>query len=74
MSEIISSDMNLSDVVQKYPETIKVFHKYNLHCLGCILAAGESLGDGLRAHGLDVETVVSEMNNVISEQGVKSNQ
>lgn len=66
MSDVITPETKLTEVIQKYPETLEVFHKYNLHCLGCVLAAGESLKDGLLAHGLDVDQIVKEMNELIS--------
>ncbi|MBN1620894.1 DUF1858 domain-containing protein [candidate division WOR-3 bacterium] len=68
MPNVITPETKLSDIIQKYPKTLEVFQKYNLHCLGCVLAAGESLKDGLLAHGLDVEQVVKEMNDLVSEQ------
>ncbi|MBN1150872.1 DUF1858 domain-containing protein [candidate division WOR-3 bacterium] len=67
MPDLITPEIKLSEVIQKYPKTLEIFQKYNLHCLGCLLAAGESLKDGLTAHGLDVDQVVKEMNDLVSK-------
>lgn len=50
------------DAIQQYPETIPVLQGYNLGCLGCIAASGETLEQGLSAHGLNVDEVVNAMN------------
>ncbi|MGC9365709.1 MAG: DUF1858 domain-containing protein [bacterium] len=68
MSNNINGQMSLTEVIQKYPDTVKILQKHNLHCLGCILAAGESLEDGLRAHGLNVEQVIAEMNEEVNKK------
>ena len=59
---MITKDMSITDIIQNHPETIPVFQKYNLGCIGCFAAAGESLEDGLTVHGLDIETVVKDLN------------
>ena len=41
--------------------------KYGLGCVGCMIAAGETLGEGIAAHGLDADAVIAEINKVISE-------
>lgn len=62
--------MILADTIKEFPDIIQIFHKYNLHCLGCMLAKGESLEDGLLGHGLNVEEVIKEMNDLIENKGI----
>jgi len=64
----ITQEMILSDVIEEFPDIIQIFHKYNLHCLGCMLAKGESLKDGLLGHGLNVDEVINEMNELLDNQ------
>lgn len=59
---MINKDMSIMEVIQKYPATLAVFQKHNLGCIGCFAASGESLEQGLTVHGLDVESVVEELN------------
>ncbi len=66
----VTADMSIGEVVSNYPEAVAVLMKYGLHCIGCQIAAFESLRDGLVAHGLsekDVERVVEEINATIEE-------
>jgi len=31
----ITEDMNIKDVIEKHPEAVAVFQKYNMGCIGC---------------------------------------
>lgn len=64
---MITKDMNILEAVQKYPEITTIFRKYGLGCVGCMVASGESIGEGLAAHGLDVEVLIKEMNELIAQ-------
>lgn len=66
MSEI-TKDMGLLEIVQKYPETIEVFQRYGLGCLGCAAARFENLEAGAKVHGIDVEKMVEDLNTAIAQ-------
>ena len=63
---MITKDSNILEAVQKYPVIGQIFKKHGLGCIGCMVAAGESLGDGLAAHGMDVDGVIKEINEAIA--------
>ena len=61
----INKKMKLGEVISKYPKTIEVFMKNGLHCVGCHVAAFETIDGGARAHGMkdkDIEDMVKELN------------
>ncbi len=58
----ITKEMKIEEILQKYPESVEVFLKYGFHCLGCAAASFENLEDGARAHGIDVDKLVNELN------------
>jgi len=62
----ITEDMNIKEVIDKYPETIAVFAKYNMGCIGCIAASFEKIKDIAAVHGTDVKEFVKELNNAIA--------
>ena len=64
----ITKKSNLLEVVQKYPETMKVFGKYNLHCIGCMAAQFETIEVGAKAHGIDVDKLVKDLNKAIKKK------
>jgi len=44
------------------PDVVKVLAKYNLGCIGCMGAQAESLEQGCSAHGLNVDEVLKDLN------------
>jgi len=65
---MITKDTNILEAAQKYPEIAQVFMRHGLGCMGCMVAAGESIGEGLAAHGLNVDEIVGEINSVIGDK------
>ena len=67
MPEIINEDMNIREVIEKHPETLAVFAKYNMGCVGCIAASFEKIKDIAVVHGVDVKTFVKDLNEAIKK-------
>lgn len=61
----ITKDMNIIEVVQKYPDTIGVFMYAGMGCFGCHVAQFETVEQGAMAHGIDVDALVDALNEVI---------
>ena len=64
----ISKEMALGEVVRTFPDSVPVMLNYGLHCIGCHVAAFETIGQGARAHGMsdkDIEKMLAEMNKAI---------
>jgi hybrid cluster-associated redox disulfide protein len=66
-NEKITHDMNIKEVIEKYPEVIPVFQKYNMGCIGCIAASFEKLSDIASVHGIDVKTFINDLNDAINK-------
>ena len=65
MAEKVTKEMNILEIAQKYPESIEIFHKYGLGCLGCAAARFENLDAGAKVHGYDPDAMVADINAVI---------
>ena len=65
---MVTRDTNILEAVQKYPVIAQVFQRYGLGCIGCMVASGETLGEGISAHGLNADIVVSEINDILAKQ------
>ena len=63
----ISKEMNILEIVQNCPESVAVFQKYGLGCLGCAAARFENLEAGARVHGFDPDEMVAEINALIED-------
>jgi len=61
----ITKDMNIIEVVQKYPDTIGVFMYAGMGCIGCHVAQFETIEQGATAHGIDVDALVNALNEVV---------
>lgn len=65
---LVTKDSNILEVARQYPAVGMVFRKYGLGCIGCMVAAGESLGEGITSHGLNADIIVDEINRLIAEE------
>jgi len=63
---MITRDMSITDVVEKYPQTIEVFIKHGMHCFGCMAARFENIEQGALAHGIDVDKLMEDLNKSIN--------
>ncbi len=63
----VTKDMGLLEIVQQYPESLEVFAKYGLGCIGCAAARFENLEAGAKVHGVDPDVMVDEINALIEE-------
>lgn len=64
----ITKDMTLSEIITEFPETVEVMLKNGLHCVGCHVAAYETLEQGAKAHGMsdkDLEKMLEDMNDIV---------
>ncbi|MGM0508331.1 MAG: DUF1858 domain-containing protein [Fusobacteriota bacterium] len=64
----ITKDTNILKAVQEYPEISQVFSKYGLGCVGCMVASGETLGEGISAHGLNADVIIEEIKELIRQK------
>jgi len=53
----ISTNSKINDIITAHPETISVFLKYGLACIGCNLSPFETVKQGGEAHGFDEKTI-----------------
>jgi len=63
----VTKDMGIMDIVQQHPESIAVFQKYGMGCIGCAAAHFENLEAGAKVHGFNVDEMVDEINSIIGE-------
>ena len=64
----ITEDMTIQEVIEKYPETMMVFSKYNIGCIGCHAASFERVKDIAGVHGTDVKALVKDLNGAVQNK------
>ena len=65
---VIDKSMSIIDIVQKYPQTVEIFRNYGMGCLGCVAARFENLEQGASAHGIDVASLVADLNKAVGQE------
>jgi hybrid cluster-associated redox disulfide protein len=61
----ITEEMTFNEVLRAYPDTVKVLRKYGMNCFGCLGAEAESLEYGAVAHGVDLDSLLKDLNEVL---------
>ena len=64
----ITKEMGILDIVQQYPETVAIFQKYGMGCIGCAAARFENLDAGARVHGFNPDDMVNDINELIKDK------
>jgi hybrid cluster-associated redox disulfide protein len=64
----ITRDMPIGNVVSNYPDTIPVFLRHGLMCVGCAAARFENIEQGAAAHGIDVEVLIEDLNEAVEKK------
>ena len=66
----ITKEMRIQEIVAEHPETVRIFFKHGLMCVGCAAARFESLAQGALAHGIDADALVADLN--VNLEGVEA--
>jgi len=58
----ITKKSKIKEIIEKYPETIPVFQKYGLGCMGCFAATLETIEEAAQVHHIDLNSFVNDLN------------
>lgn len=64
----ITKDMSIMEVVTNYPDTVQIFMQSGMGCIGCAAAHFENIEQGALAHGIDVDELMANLNEVVAQQ------
>jgi hybrid cluster-associated redox disulfide protein len=65
---MINKNMSIHEVVRKHPKTIPIFEEFGLGCIGCQAALFENIEEGAKVHGIDVETLITNLNSIVTKR------
>ena len=63
---MITGDMTITEIVEKYPKSAEILLSHGLHCFGCMAARFENLEQGALAHGIDVQHLLNDLNAAVT--------
>jgi hybrid cluster-associated redox disulfide protein len=62
----LSSEQTIEKILAFWPETIPVFIRFHMLCIGCPIAPFHNLRDACQAHEINLETVDAAVRDAIS--------
>ena len=60
----ITENTTIFDAIQINPKAGEILMAHGMHCLGCALAHGETVGEAAEVHGADLEQMLEELNDI----------
>lgn len=60
----LSKEMVITEALRLKPAIAGILMGKGMHCLGCVIAQGETIGQAAEVHGLDVDELLKELNDL----------
>ncbi len=60
-STLITHDMIVADVLNRFPQTIPVFQKYKMGCVGCAMAPFETLAEATAIYKIPLHRFLNDL-------------
>ena len=64
----ITKDTIIGDILDIAPETAPIFLSIGMHCLGCPSSRGETVEEACMVHGINCDTLVSQINEFLASK------
>jgi hybrid cluster-associated redox disulfide protein len=61
----ITDDSLVQDVVERYPQTIPIFNRHGLQCVGCYISPFHTIADTAREYALAIEPLLTDLNQAL---------
>lgn len=65
----IDKSMLIGQLIQVDETIPNILMRAGMHCLGCPASQAESLEEACMVHGIDCDTLVSQINEVLAAKG-----
>ena len=62
----ITAEMKIDNVVRLYPETVQVFNRYGVACMGCSAAEYDNIATSAQVHGVNLDQLLRELNETVT--------
>ncbi len=64
----ITKEMTMGEILSLDPQTANILVEAGMHCVGCPSHAFESLGEAAMVHGIDVDELLTKLNDYIESK------
>ncbi|OGC08587.1 disulfide oxidoreductase [candidate division WOR-1 bacterium RIFOXYA2_FULL_36_21] len=58
----ITKKMTIAEIIKIKPQSASVLMSHGMHCLGCVIAQGETLEQAAEVHGIDSDELLKAIN------------
>ena len=58
----ITADTLIADCLQLNPDAPDILMAAGMHCFGCAMAHGETVGEAAEVHGIDLDAMLTALN------------
>ncbi len=58
----IDENTLIMEAVEANPNAPEILLSFGMHCLGCAIAHGETIGEAAQVHGIDVNELIEALN------------
>lgn len=59
------AEMTVAEVLVKWPQTTRVFHRHNMACVGCAVAPFYTIADAADIYNLSLDQFLAELEEVM---------
>ena len=67
MATKITADTLIADCLKLNPNSPEILLSCGMHCLGCAMAHGETIGEAVNVHGQDLDDLLAKLNEGIED-------
>jgi hybrid cluster-associated redox disulfide protein len=64
-ADSITADCLVCQVVERHPQTIIIFARHGLQCVGCYIAPFHTIADSAREHAIALAPLLGDLNQAI---------
>ena len=58
----ITRDMTIGEILRTNPNVAPILMEAGMHCLGCAMAHGKTVGEAAEVHGIDLDAMLTALN------------
>jgi hybrid cluster-associated redox disulfide protein len=64
---MITKSTPIINALRSHPKARDIFVKHGMGCIGCMGSMTETIEDGAKMHDIDIDALLSELNNLLIE-------
>lgn len=64
---MVTKDMTIQSIIEHDEGVAPILMASGMHCLGCVMAHGETLEQACAVHGIDADELLQQINEFLGE-------